>query len=610
VLQPAAPPPPHPSWLEGPPDDGATERDGHAGVSRRQILTVLGIAGTAAACTGAVTVVTNHPNVGHAPVAPAAPPAAPAPAAKAIGLRAGAGGISAPKSDKSLNDSANSKVWMPQKAPAARAFATLRQPPTILVLDQVLHLARRATYGITPTLAGQIRRAGTRNWVERQLAPATINDAATDALLKRYPLLTKTPAQVKAFADGTKDASYFAASDQLAEAKIIRAAFSNRQLFEMMAEFWSDWLHVPGYNDKTRFTVADFDRTVIRRYTFGRFVDMLWASTTHPAMLRYLDAAESRKDNVNQNLGREILELHSLGVGNYQPRTDIVQASLVLTGLGIDEDTLAFKYDPGNHYVGPVKVLNWSSANRDPKQGLQVVKSLVGYLAMHASTAKHLATDLARRFVSDAPPAGLVNRLAVTYLRNRTAIVPVLRELFASQEFAVSVGQKYRRPLEATAASIRTLGITVNPGANGALTDDGAVKGIRDLRYQLDQLGHVPHGHPAPDGYADFADAWLSGGGTLGRWNLNTSFAQDWWKGLTHASWETLYGGTPRTYGDAVDRLTRRLLYQPVTAAQRAALLEFLGKPASAPVGTDRTLGGKLVPLIALILDAPHHQLR
>src|SRR5205823_8846350 len=147
-------------------------------------------------------------------------------------------------------------------------------------------LARRATYGLTPTLAGQIRRAGTKAWLERQLDPARISDAATGALLARYPLLTKTPAQIKAFAEANQNASYFAASDQLAEAKVIRATFSNRQLFEMMAEFWSDWLHVPGYLDKTRFTVADFDRTVIRRYTFGRFVDMLWDAWTHPAMLR------------------------------------------------------------------------------------------------------------------------------------------------------------------------------------------------------------------------------------------------------------------------------------------------------------------------------------
>ena len=120
----------------------------------------------------------------------------------------------------------------------------------------------------------------------------------------------------------------------------------------------------------------------------------------------------------------------------------------------------------------------------------------------------------------------------------------------------------------------------------------------------------MPHGHPAPDGYADYADAWLSGGGTLGRWNLNTSFAQDWWKGLTHAKWDTLFGARPRTYGDALDALSRRLLYQTLQPAQRAALLEFLGKPPTAPVGADLTLGGKLVPLLALILDGLHHQLR
>jgi uncharacterized protein (DUF1800 family) len=239
-----------------------------------------------------------------------------------------------------------------------------------------------------------------------------------------------------------------------------------------------------------------------------------------------------------------------------------------------------------------------------------VFRSLVRYLAMHPATARHIATDLARRFVSDAPPASLVSRLAATYLQNGTAITPVLRQLFASPEFRVSVGQKYRRPLEAAAASLRTLGVTFDPGAKEAVTDEGTLRGVRDLRYLLDRLGHVPHGHPAPDGYADYADAWLSGTGTLGRWNLNTSLAQDWWKGATHADWARLSGRAPRTYGEAVDLLTTRLLYQRVSAAQRAALVEFLGKPASAPVGSDANLGGRIIPLVALILDAPHHQLR
>jgi hypothetical protein len=186
----------------------------------------------------------------------------------------------------------------------------------------------------------------------------------------------------------------------------------------------------------------------------------------------------------------------------------------------------------------------------------------------------------------------------------------VLRELFASPEFAVSVGQKYRRPLESAAASLRTLGVSANPGGEEALAEDGTLRGIRDLRYQLDKLGQVPHGHGAPDGYADFADAWLSGAGTLGRWNLNTSFAQGWWKGLAYAKPETLFGRRPRTYGEAVDLLARRLLFQPISAAHRAALLEFLGKSAGTAVGNDLSLGGKLTPLVALTLDAPYHQLR
>ena len=604
------------STHEAAPEDGRPEVDGHSPITRRQILGVLGVAGAAAACSGGVTVLANRPD-GGAPVPDTAAPAAKAATGKprSIGLQAGAGGVSAPVSDKSVIESAQSKVWNPQKAPAASAFAGLRQPATILTLSPGLHLARRATYGPTQGLVRSINGVGTARWVAQQLQPTRIADPRVDALLKPYELLSMTSGQVRAYFKAKEaakqDAPYFQAHDELAEAKIIRAAYGNRQLLEVVSEFWSDFLHLPVYMDKTRYGAADFDRTVIRRFAFGRFLDMLWACWTHPAMLKYLDAADSKKDNINQNSGREILELHSVGVnGGYHPRNDVVQAALVMTGLDYDGDTQTFTYDPDNHYVGRVKVMGWTDANTDPKRGLQVFRSLVVYLAQHPATARHIATDLARRFVSDAPPMSLVNRLAAVYRKNGTAIAPVLQELFASPEFRMSVGQKYRRPLESTVASLRTLGVTFDGRAKDALTDQGTLRGVRDLRYQLDRLGHVPHGHSAPDGYADYADAWLSGAGTLGRWNVNTSLAQDWWKGATHATWDRLYGRTPRTYGDAVDLLARRLLFQPLAATQRAALLEFLGKPATAAVGEDFELGGRLTPLVALILDAPHHQLR
>jgi uncharacterized protein (DUF1800 family) len=328
-------------------------------------------------------------------------------------------------------------------------------------------------------------------------------------------------------------------------------------------------------------------------------------------MLRYLDAADSDKRNVNQNSGREILESHTLGAhGGFRPRTDVVQTALVMTGLGIDEDTLTFRYRPDDHFTGRVRVLGWSAANDDPAGGLAVFHDLVRYLAAHPATARHIATDLARRYVSDTPPASLVDRLARAYLASGTAITPVLRELFGSAEFRLSVGQKYRRPLESVVATLRTLEFWFDPAGPGGLTDAGTLHGIQDMRYALDRMGHLPHGHPAPDGYPDHAAAWLSTVGTVGRWNLNTSLAQGWWPSGSQPPWTRLYGRPPGSYGEVVDLLAERLLFQRLSPGQRAGLLEFLGRPAGAPVGDDLDLADRLTPLVALLLDAPQHQLR
>jgi uncharacterized protein (DUF1800 family) len=152
---------------------------------------------------------------------------------------------------------------------------------------------------------------------------------------------------------------------------------------------------------------------------------MLLASARHPAMLRYLNNADSDKRSVNENYGRELLELHTVGIDGGYNETDVRNCAYVMTGRTVDRDG-NFVYDPRRHWTGAVKVMGFSHPNKKAAEGLAVGDALVRYLATHPSTARYIARKLAVRFVCDNPPNPLVDRLAQAYLQNGTAIVPVL----------------------------------------------------------------------------------------------------------------------------------------------------------------------------------------
>jgi hypothetical protein len=222
------------------------------------------------------------------------------------------------------------------------------------------------------------------------------------------------------------------------------------------------------------------------------------------------------------------------------------------------------------------------------------------YLAHHPSTAHHLATKLAVRFVSDNPPKSLVNRLAATYRRNHTQITPVLRELFASHEFKDSHGKKVRTPYEDFIATARAL--RIHPPHKGT-------EGIRELQWMCSDVGQPPLAWHAPNGYPDTAAAWSSTTSTLGRWNVHMTLAGQWWpKKLHYTKVSSLVPKpTPKTYGHLVDGLVAALNVPAFNPVQRSAITEFVGhKPGDALASTDEALGWRLPYLVALILNSSH----
>ncbi len=466
--------------------------------------------------------------------------------------------------------------------------------PTPLARDPELHLLRRATFG--PTLVDVVaaRQMGIDAWLERQLNPAAIADPVGDQIPSWYPTIVMSTAQIRAALEPNDGK----AMTELGRSTLARQMWSSRHLYEVMVDFWSNHLNVTNPFDGGWDVRTPYDH-IIRTHALGRFSDMLHASARHPAMMRYLDNNRSNKRNVNENYGRELLELHTVGLGAGYTEVDVRQSAYIMTGRTVDNSG-NFVYNAGIHFTGPVKVMDFAHPNGSAAEGLALGDQYVHYLATHPATANRIAHKLGRRFVCDDPPQTLVDRLAQSYLDNGTAIVPVLRTLFSSVEFWMSTGLKVRTPLENVLATSRIVGVT--PGAK-------TIEGLDGLYRMTDNLGQAPLTWGPPDGFPDYADAWGSAHATLGTWNSHRSMITGSAKGLTYAKAETFVGLQPATVGEYLDTVALRLVHQPMRPEHKAALMTFLGTEEATAV-KDLRLGGKVDSLVPLILDSVYHALR
>jgi uncharacterized protein (DUF1800 family) len=483
---------------------------------------------------------------------------------------------------------------------AAAAVASSTTQASAGTVDPALHLIRRATYGPSPALLAEVRSTGVQAWLDTQLNPASIPDPEVDALMTRWPKRDLKTWEAREQLASTERWGF---AFQVAERHLARALWSRRQLFEVTADFWTNHLVVPVPATDAWDSSHLFHRDVIRRHALGRFADMLAASVQHPALLNVLDNADSTRQAPNENHGRELLELHTVGAGAYT-EADVKASARVLSGLSIDKESGLFEFKPWRHWVGPVKVMDWSHENSSAEDGLAVALSMLAYLANHPQTARRIATKLAVRFVADNPPATLVDRLAAVYLSEGTAIAPVLKALFTSAEFTASAGQKVRTPYEDALATLRVL--DVKPPTSGTAV-------LRDFLYLLGRLGQAPLGWPAPNGYPDVAAAWSSASSTLQRWNYHLGAVRgSTLSALPRAAVGTLLPSPlPATYGAYVDALASRLLIDPLTPAQRTALCTYLAHaPGDALKSTDAAVGWRLPYVAALILDTPNFAAR
>jgi uncharacterized protein (DUF1800 family) len=333
---------------------------------------------------------------------------------------------------------------------------------------------------------------------------------------------------------------------------------------------------------------------------------MLMASAKHPAMLTYLDNRSSTKAAPNENYGRELLELHTVGL--LYTEADVRNAARLFTGLTVDGNTGGYRYDPAAHAVGPVRLLGFSHANATPAGGEAAAMQLLEYLALLPATAERIARKLCVRFVSDDPPRSLIAKLVRVYLDNRSAIAPVLRALFTSTEFGASVGAKTRTPLEDLVATVRVLGYGPEQARTGT-------QGLQALYWLAAAAGQAPMAWAPPNGYPDVAAAWASPAGQLTRWNTHLNLAGGWWPTQLTRPVQVITDlvgpKLPATYGGLVDAVAMRLFSRTLHSAHTAAIAAYFDKKPTSPVGrTDSAVGWAFPYLIALMLDSPYFAIR
>ena len=415
--------------------------------------------------------------------------------------------------------------------------------PTTTVSPRDLAWLDRLTWGVAAEDVGALSELGREGWLRAQLRapsdddlPAPIQARITASYGDRAPLAAvivdlearRAADQAAAAGDPVKaqaaQQAYGAALNELyrraEDRSILRDLYARDQLSEQMIWFWFNHFNVHAAKANLRAMVGDYVDTAIRPHALGRFRDLLEATLRHPAMLRYLDNADNAVGHINENYAREIMELHTLGVGAGYTQKDVQELARILTGVGIDPRPVdphvppalrgeliragLFEFNPNRHDYGDKLFLGHVIRGA----GFSEVEEALDILARHPATATHVCRELALYFVSDDPPDALVRDMARAFQHSDGDIATVLRVMIASPQFEASLGRKFKDPAHYVLSAVR------------AAYGERPVLNTGPIQQWLGGLGEGLYNHETPDGYPMTAAAWSGPGQMEARFEL------------------------------------------------------------------------------------------
>jgi uncharacterized protein (DUF1800 family) len=444
---------------------------------------------------------------------------------------------------------------------------------------KIVHALNRLSFGPRPGDVERVAKLGLEKWIELQLQPERISEPdlarrlepfatqrlATATLVRKYDLPVEARRELQRRqsesmqGDGDEEMKRRRVRLELErkyeldgnprqvlveqqQVKLLRAVTSERQLEEVMADFWFNHFNVFADKGPEKLLLPEYERDVIRKHALGRFEDLLLATAKSPAMLFYLDnwlsadpaaaqrvaerraqrqrrrgddamqarpAPGPRRAGLNENYARELMELHTLGVDGGYTQKDVTEVARCFTGWTIEglRDEPRFAFEARLHDPGDKVVLGRTVKGGGMDEGVEVIHRL----ATHPQTARFVSYKLARRFVADAPPEAVVARAAATFRSSDGDIRKVLRTLFDSPEFWSAEKAKVKTPFEFVVSALR---------ATGAQVQDA-----RDAARRIGEMGMPLFLQQPPTGYKDTADAWVSTSGLLARLNFALDLA-------------------------------------------------------------------------------------
>ncbi|MGN6236145.1 DUF1800 domain-containing protein [Dyella sp.] len=427
----------------------------------------------------------------------------------------------------------------------AGATPGLARPAAAPLSHDDIAWLRRASFGVDSATLARYRQLGREGWLDEALAdrndtlPPPIQQLldSYDAintppleLLKRYRDALK---QVKAMPDGdAKVAAKKAAQKdgrkllrEAQQAELLHAIYGSNPLKEQMVWFWLNHFSVYGAKGPVKLLAADYEEHVIRPHALGKFRDLVMATLESPAMLVYLDNAQNAKGKVNENYARELMELHTLGVGSGYTQQDVQQLALILTGVGVARPRQMegrrrfarfggtrpgvvqrglFEFNPARHDDSDKTFLG----HRIRGGGFEEVEQAVDLIVSQPACAHFVSRQLAQYFVADDPPPALVDAMAKTFQRTDGDIAAVLRTLFTSKELTATAGGKFKDPMQFLVSAMRVS------------LDGRPISNAQPLVGALQQMGEPVYGRITPDGWPLDNASWSGSGQMAKRFDI------------------------------------------------------------------------------------------
>ncbi|HEY2376538.1 MAG TPA: DUF1800 domain-containing protein [Gemmatimonadaceae bacterium] len=536
-------------------------------------------------------------------------------------------------------------------APVASPLVAISAEPRELLPDeQVEQVLNRLSFGARPGDADKVRAMGVDRWIATQLQPDRIDDAAADQLVSEYQTLHESTSdlvetfrqvqqarrreQMQLRNEGDTASKRDARREALANdpqlrdlarkaqkivgdvqsAKLARAVVSERQLDEVMVDFWENHFSVYSGKGQTRLFLASYDRDVIRPHALGKFRDLLEAVAKSPAMLFFLDNWQSAADSLhptlasarqpvrryggglrpnfgrfprtvgaaapapqrrarglNENYARELMELHTLGVDGGYTQKDVIEVARALTGWTMNPRNGEFVFRPEMHDAGEKIVLGHKLK---AGQGIEDGEQVLDIVAHHPSTARFITTKLVRHFVSDTAPAPVVNRCSAVFSKTDGDIRETMRCIVTSPEFfsRAAYRVKVKTPFEVVASALRAMNAQPDTTPRTAQL--------------VARLGQPIFGRQTPDGWPDRGDAWMNTGAILNRINFGLALAAGRVPGATLTTWPYASSLRGESRSAQVDGVIKSILGGQSSPETRSILMSgenpLVGKLATA----------------------------